>query len=44
MKIIKYLGMHLIKEVKDILRKLKDNDERNLRCYKQMKRYIVLMD
>ena len=43
-KIIKYLGVYLPKETKDIHRKLQITGERNQRGHKQMEKYTVFMD
>ena len=41
---IKYLGINLTKEVKDLLRKLHNTEERNQGRHKQMEVCIMFMD
>ena len=41
---MKYVGINLTKEVKDLYSEKYDTDERNSRMHKQMERYTVFMD
>ena len=41
---MKYLGINLLKEVKDLYPENYKTDERNKRLHKQMKRYTMFLD